>query len=99
VSPTTRPDRRRADRAAARNTEKRRPAPARQPAQTRKPASRPRRRGAGFLNTLIIALLVVLVVMIVLAFLVLNRYVLRPTRRAAASASLGDGPSGASVHV
>jgi hypothetical protein len=80
VSPTTRPDRRRAGRAAARKTEKRGPAPARKPAQTRKPASPPRtaqsRRGSGFLNTLIIALLVVLVVMIVAVFIVLYHYVL-----------------------
>jgi hypothetical protein len=74
VTPATRPDRRRAGRAAARKSEKRRPAPA------RKPASRPRpargEPGASFLNTLIITLLGVLAVMVAIVLLVLFHYVL-----------------------
>jgi hypothetical protein len=80
VSPTTRPDRRRAGRAAARKSGKSRPAPARKPARTRTTAAQPRpvqsRGTGGFLNTLIIALLVVLVVMIVAVFFVMYHYVL-----------------------
>jgi hypothetical protein len=81
VSTGTRPDRRRAERTAARTSQSRgKQGRADGPATARKAASSPRpargRRGAGFLNTLIIALLVVLVIMLVAVFLVAGRYIL-----------------------
>ena len=75
MSPTTRQDRRRADRTATRKAEERgRAAPARGP--TARPHPEKYSRGAGFLNTLIIVLLVVLAVMLVLGFLILNRIII-----------------------
>ena len=76
MSPATRPDRRRASRVAARKTQTSRPpAPSGRPAAAR-PRPAPARRGGSFLNTFIIALLVVLAVMLAAALLILYRFVL-----------------------
>ena len=69
MSPTTRPDRRRADRAAARKTDEAQAGPGTQAGRAAQAGPASSARGAGFLNTLIIVLLVVLVVMIVAALL------------------------------
>jgi hypothetical protein len=65
VSDKSRPERRRATRGSARDAQtKARPAPPRRPA-TKRPRPAARSRGAGFLDYLIIALLVVLTLIVV----------------------------------
>ena len=70
MSERTRPERRRATRSASRKAQTQsRPAPPRRPAAKQsRPAARP--RGAGFLDYLIISLLVVLVLMIIAGVLI-----------------------------
>ena len=79
MSGKPRPERRRASRTATRKTQtKARPAPPRRPAaRTAARPSRPatRSRGAGFLDYLIIALLVVLAVMLVAGLLLVLRVI------------------------
>ena len=65
MSDKSRPERRRATRSTSRSAQTRaRPAPARRPA-ARQPAPAARSRGAGFLDYLIIALLVALALVVV----------------------------------